>query len=78
MSMISVAQANERLRSNSRVLVSGETVDLGDCLGRVLASDIVSVINVPPADNSAMDGYALRREDWRGPEHALEISQRLF
>jgi len=77
MSMISVAEANERLRSNSRVLVAGETVALGDCLGRVLAADIVSAINVPPADNSAMDGYALRREDWRGPDHALEISQRI-
>jgi len=77
MSMMSVAEANERLRSKSRVLVTGETVDLNDCLGRVLAADVVSAINVPPADNSAMDGYALRREDWHGPDHGLEISQRI-
>ena len=75
--MISVNEAHARLRSYNRVRVDNETVDLRDGLGRVLATDIVSGINVPPADNSAMDGYALRREDWRGPDLALEISQRI-
>jgi molybdopterin molybdotransferase len=37
-----------------------EKLALRSALGRVLASDIVSTINVPAADNSAMDGYALR------------------
>lgn len=37
-----------------------EKLALRSSLGRVLASDIVSTINVPAADNSAMDGYALR------------------
>ncbi len=37
-----------------------ETVALLDAVGRVLAHDIRSPINVPPKDNSAMDGYALR------------------
>ena len=77
MSMMGVNEALQRLRSQSRVLVDDETVELGDSLGRVLASDIVSGINVPPADNSAMDGYALCRDDWRGPDHSLEISQRI-
>ncbi len=35
-----------------------ETVNIYDALGRVLAQDIISPINVPSADNSAMDGYA--------------------
>jgi molybdopterin molybdotransferase len=35
-----------------------ETVSIYDSLGRVLANDIISPINVPSADNSAMDGYA--------------------
>ena len=35
-----------------------ETVGIFDALGRVLASDLVSPINVPPHDNSAMDGFA--------------------
>ena len=75
--MITVAEAHERLRSNHKAMVDDESVDLKDCLGRVLAAVIVSDLNVPPEDNSAMDGYALRREDWSGPDHALEISQRI-
>ena len=77
MSLISVSKALERLGRNCKVLVKPETLALRQCLGRVLANDIVSEIDVPPADNSAMDGYALRLEDWIGPEDALEISQRI-
>jgi len=77
MSMISVSEAIARLCKNSHVRVSKETCELKACAGRVLATDIVAGINVPPADNSAMDGYALRREDWQGPDHFLEISQRI-
>jgi len=75
--MISVADAIGRLRSSRRFLAGTETVALADCMGRVLASDIVSAIDVPPADNSAMDGYAIKRADWHGPERPLEISQRI-
>lgn len=77
MSMISVAEAHQRLARNRSVLVDNETMDLKQCLGRVLAADVVSAIHVPPADNSAMDGYALFSKDWQGPDHALEISQRI-
>jgi molybdopterin molybdotransferase len=77
MSMISVAEAVARLRNSSRIRVDNETVELKACAGRVLARDIVSDINVPPADNSAMDGYALFRDDWQGPDQTLEISQRI-
>lgn len=77
MSMITVSEAHERLRRNNRVRVDDEKIDLKDALGRVLAADIVSAIDVPPADNSAMDGYALRQSDWTSADHALEISQRI-
>ena len=40
-----------------------ETVATADAGGRVLAADLVSPVDVPPADNSAMDGYALRAAD---------------
>ena len=40
-----------------------EEVALEESLGRVLAEDVVSPINQPPWDNSAMDGYAARAED---------------
>ena len=43
--------------------LGSETVSLPECLGRVIADDIVSPIDLPPFDNSAMDGYALRHED---------------
>ncbi|MGD9117960.1 MAG: molybdopterin molybdotransferase MoeA, partial [Dehalococcoidia bacterium] len=36
------------------------------CLGQVLAEDVVSEINIPPLDNSAMDGYAVRAADTKG------------
>ncbi|NOR18599.1 MAG: hypothetical protein GQ538_00750, partial [Xanthomonadales bacterium] len=47
MSMISVPKALERLGRNCKVLVKPETLPLRQCLGRVLASDIVSEIDVP-------------------------------
>jgi molybdopterin molybdotransferase len=78
MSMISVAEAIARLRDTASVRVDSEKCRLKACPGRVLASDIVAAINVPPADNSAMDGYALCREDWQGPDQPLEISQRII
>ena len=77
MSMITVTEAHARLRANNRLRVADESVELKDCLGRVLAADVVSSIDVPPADNSAMDGYALRRADWVAADRALEISQRI-
>ncbi len=40
-----------------------ETVPLEEALGRVLAEDIVSPIDVPPFDRATVDGYALRAED---------------
>lgn len=43
-----------------------ETVDLVDAQGRVLAADIVSPMALPPFDNSAMDGYAVRTGDLAG------------
>ena len=57
-----MAQAQELIaRLLSRVTdIDIDSVPLRSALGRVLAADIVSPINVPTHDNSAMDGYALR------------------
>ncbi|SNY91187.1 molybdopterin molybdochelatase [Cohaesibacter sp. ES.047] len=56
-----------------------ETVALAEAHGRVLAKDVVSTVNVPPADDSAMDGYALRsdRLDEDVPSLSLPILQRI-
>ncbi len=40
-----------------------QTINLEDALGRVLAADQSSTLDIPPADNSAMDGYALKFAD---------------
>ena len=53
-------------------LLGSERVDLGDAQGRILAEDVVSDIDMPPFDKSAMDGYACRREDLAGDLSVLE------
>ena len=58
-SMISVEEALERILGHFDVLDAVETPIL-DALGQVLAEDVVSPFDIPPLDNSAMDGYALR------------------
>ncbi|WPB59452.1 molybdopterin molybdotransferase MoeA [Xylophilus sp. GOD-11R] len=54
-----------------------ETVSTFDADRRVLAEDLVSELQVPPADNSAMDGYAVRLADVSGPGAMLPVSQRI-
>jgi len=63
--MISVEEALDKVLHYIKVL-EPERKPILDCLGQVLAEDIHSTIDIPPLDNSAMDGYALRAEDTRG------------
>ncbi len=58
-----VAQAQEFIARLVPRVQAVEMVAIRSALGRVLARDIVSAINVPAHDNSAMDGYALRGMD---------------
>lgn len=60
--MISVEEALAEILSHVRPL-NPERVAILDALGRVLAEEIVSDIDIPPFDNSAMDGYAVRAAD---------------
>ncbi|MBN1193411.1 MAG: molybdopterin molybdotransferase MoeA [Coriobacteriia bacterium] len=60
--MITVEEATEQVLSRISVL-EPERVPLLDALGRVLAEDVVSDIDIAPFDNSAMDGYAVRHAD---------------
>jgi molybdopterin molybdotransferase len=62
-SALPMAQAREFLDRLVPRIQEAQKVSLHDVLGRVLARDVVSHINVPPLDNSAMDGYALRGAD---------------
>jgi len=63
--MISVEEALEKILDYVEVL-EPEQKPVLDCQGQVLAEDVYSTIDIPPLDNSAMDGYALRAEDTRG------------
>ncbi len=72
--MISIEEALEKLLSHVSVLASQEVAIL-DSLGQVLAEDVVSGIDVPPLDNSAMDGYAVRAADTIG---AAAATPKLF
>ena len=54
-----------------------EALSTFDALGRVLARDVVSAIDVPPADNSSMDGYALRSAHLASAGSVLQQSQRI-
>lgn len=58
-----VAQAREFIARLVPRLGATESIPLRSALGRVLAQDVISHINVPAHDNSAMDGYALRGAD---------------
>ena len=54
-----------------------EAVSTFDGLGRVLAAEVVSRLDVPPADNTSMDGYAMRAADVPAPGTLLPVSQRI-
>jgi molybdopterin molybdotransferase len=68
--VISVEQALDKVLSSIQVLEEEER-SLLESLGQVLAEDIYSEIDVPPKDNSALDGYAVRSADIQGasPQH---------
>ena len=59
---VSVAEARA-LILDSVALLGVETVGLAEASGRVLAEEIRAGVRIPPADNSAMDGYAVRAAD---------------
>ena len=63
--MISVEEALEKVLSYVDVL-EPENEPILNSLGRVLAEDVYSDINIPPLDNSAMDGYAVQAESTDG------------
>jgi molybdopterin molybdotransferase len=50
------------------------TVSLEDAAGRVLAADVLALTDVPPFDNSSMDGYAVRRHDLAGADNAHPVA----
>jgi molybdopterin molybdotransferase len=78
-SLLSYDEALSRLIDGARAshIAQTESVSTFDALGRVLAADVASAIDVPPQDNSSMDGYALRVADVAQAGTVLPLSQRI-
>jgi molybdopterin molybdotransferase len=75
---LSVDEALERLLAGARPVGETEMAPTLSAAGRVLAAVQRSTMNVPPLDNSAMDGYAVRLADLKGPEPRLKVSQKIL
>ncbi|MCB9778267.1 MAG: molybdopterin molybdotransferase MoeA [Alphaproteobacteria bacterium] len=65
--MLTIAQALDRCMAVA-LPVTTESVALDRAVGRVLAADVVATASLPPWDNSAMDGFAVRAADTQGPD----------
>src|ERR1700676_5769395 len=76
--LLPVADAERLIVERVSPVSECETVTLREAMGRVLAEDVVAPVNVPPFDNSAVDGYAVRAAnlDARG-ETRLTIVDRV-
>jgi len=76
--MLSADQLLDALLERAHGVTETETVALAQALGRVLAAPQTSAITVPPMDNSAMDGYAVRVADVTVAGVRLPVSQRIL
>lgn len=74
--MLSFEEARDALLRAAQPIGRRERIHVLEAAGRVLAEDVLAELNVPPTDNSAMDGYAVRVLDLLA-EVALPISQRI-
>jgi len=74
--MLSVEHALQQLLGSARAVTDIETVSTEAALDRVLATPLIATLNVPPLDNSAMDGYAVRAAEAIAGA-VLPISQRI-
>jgi molybdopterin molybdotransferase len=76
--MLSADQLLDALLERARAVTANRTVPVTDALGRVLAAPLTSALTVPPLDNSAMDGYAVRVADVAVAGVRLPVSQRIL
>ena len=75
--MLSADEALSFLLARVRPANETEQIATADALGRVLAERLTSMVNVPPLDNSAMDGYAVRIADLINASTRLRVTQRI-
>jgi molybdopterin molybdotransferase len=75
--LLAVDEALEVLLAGARPVAGVEEVPTLEAAGRVLARAQASTMDVPPMDNSAMDGYAVRTADVKAPDTKLKVAQRI-
>ncbi|NBS10387.1 MAG: molybdopterin molybdenumtransferase MoeA [Burkholderiaceae bacterium] len=75
--MLSAVEALAHLLKNASPVNEEETVPTQAALGRVLAKDIASQVDVPPLDNTSMDGYAVRSSEITQVGTVLRMAQRI-
>jgi molybdopterin molybdotransferase len=75
--MLTAAELLRELLIRARALDETETINLSDGYNRILAAGLTSYVSVPPLDNTAMDGYAVRSKDCRLPDAELTVTQRI-
>jgi molybdopterin molybdotransferase len=76
--LLSVDEALEVLLAGARPVAEIEDVSTLEASGRVLARAQSSTMDVPPLDNSAMDGDAVRTADVQAPDTKLKVAQRIM
>ena len=75
--MMTAQQALDHLLSHAKPVSETEKIAIQATLGRVLAENVNSLVDVPPLDNTSMDGYAVRTADTLNPGSILRIAQRI-
>lgn len=75
--LMPIDDARDLLLSALSALQKTEQIPLVDTAGRVLAEPVTALVDLPPCDNSAMDGYALRAQDLHHTK-SLQLAGRSF
>ena len=74
--LMPVDEAFNQLLAQARVLTEIQEQPVSDALGCIVAESPISGVNVPPTDNSAVDGFAIRYQDYQ-QQGTLPVSQRI-
>ncbi len=75
--LLSLDDALPQLLAQAHALTGVQSVSTFEADGRVLAQDVVAALQVPPQDNSSMDGYAVRVVDCAQAGALLRVTQRI-
>lgn len=75
--LLPISEAINKMLSHVNKVNDMQTLPLMNALGKILATDVISSIDVPPADNSAMDGYAMAHKDLKNQNHLTLIGSAL-